>query len=82
MAFGGDVIRLFHGDECLTIQAAGDTEEGQVISNEANASSELVISKNLLIFYCFQAMEVFYSKLSNYVDKSRQLYHVCLVILS
>ena len=40
MAFGGDVIRLFHGDECLTIQAAGDTEEGQIISNEANASSE------------------------------------------
>ncbi|KAL5105243.1 Ryanodine receptor 2 [Taenia crassiceps] len=38
MAFGGDVIRLFHGDECLTIQAAGDTEEGQIISNEATSS--------------------------------------------
>ncbi|KAH9279284.1 Ryanodine receptor [Echinococcus granulosus] len=40
MAFGGDVVRLFHGDECLTIQAAGDTEEGQIISNEAASSSD------------------------------------------
>lgn len=40
MAFGGDVIRLFHGDECLTIQAACDTEEGKIISNEIASSSE------------------------------------------
>ncbi|VDO05596.1 unnamed protein product [Rodentolepis nana] len=40
MAFGGDVIRLFHGDECLTIQSAGDTEEGHFISNEITSSSD------------------------------------------
>ncbi|KAM3176062.1 hypothetical protein ACTXT7_007259 [Hymenolepis weldensis] len=40
MAFGGDVIRLFHGDECLTIQAACDTEEGKIISNEIASSSD------------------------------------------
>ncbi|KAM7538970.1 hypothetical protein Aperf_G00000057777 [Anoplocephala perfoliata] len=39
MAFGADVIRLFHGDECLTIQAAGDTEGSQIISNETAPSS-------------------------------------------
>uniref|UniRef100_A0A5K3EZT7 EF-hand domain-containing protein n=2 Tax=Mesocestoides corti TaxID=53468 RepID=A0A5K3EZT7_MESCO len=33
MAFGGDVIRLFHGDECLTIQAADESEEGQLATS-------------------------------------------------
>nr|VZI27969.1 unnamed protein product [Spirometra erinaceieuropaei] len=28
MAFGGDVIRLFHGDECLTIETTDSVESG------------------------------------------------------
>lgn len=40
MAFGADVVRLFHGDECLTIQAAGETGESQIIPTEATPSSE------------------------------------------